>query len=82
MHLAEDLLFNIHTYTEQLESADMKVLRSLLELLEEVDKSKRGLIEPDQPLGIPWSLFKGEILTYLRSIYLPNKLFQYLDIET
>lgn len=73
-HKAEEMLRTLVLLMDQLDAADMKVINSFNHLLEMVLASRTGLIEPDQPLGVAWSLRQSVSLPELiRSTYIPTR---------
>ncbi len=50
----------------------VKMAKQLNTLLEQIVASKAGLLEPDQPLFTPWSLYDTSLLEMIRLQWIPT----------
>lgn len=71
---AEEVLSNIVAVMKLTEDKPIKLFYELDKLLAECSASYRGETEPDQPLGIPWSLHDMTLIETLRKHWLPGVL--------
>ncbi len=69
--IAETILEHLAVVIKLADNQPHKVFVELEKLLKEVEDSKKGLIDPDQPINVPWSLFDTSLLRVLEDYWLP-----------